>query len=88
MDITFDGHTPAQRQVTITQNQLYRLFDAMKHDIMAHVEYTSLSENDHLFPQDKAICDICKEHGVDFRYKRDRVAFFKALLDGMENPYK
>ena len=87
MDITFDGHMPAQRQVTITQDQLYRLFDAMKHDIMSHVEYSPLSENDHLFPQDKAICDICKEHGVDFRYKRDRIAFFKAILDSMENPY-
>ena len=87
MEITFDGHMPAQRQVTITQNQLYRLFEAMKHDILSHVEYTSLSENDHLFPQDKAICDICKEHGVDFRHRKDLVAFFKAIIDSMENPY-
>ena len=87
MDITFDGHMPAQRQVTITQDQLYRLFEAMKHDILSHVEYTSLSENDPIFPQDKAICDICKEHGVDFRYKKDVVTFFKAIFDGMENPY-
>ena len=87
MDITFDGHMPAQRQATITQDQLYRLFEAMKHDIMSHVEYSRLSENDHLFPQDKVICDICKEHGVDFRYKRDRIAFFKAILDSIENPY-
>lgn len=88
MNITFDGHMPAQRQATLTQNQLYRLFEAMKHDILSHVEYTKLSENDHLFPQDKVICDICKEHGVDFRYKPDRIAFFKAILDSMENPYK
>lgn len=87
MNITFDGHMPARRQVTITQDQRYRLFEAMKHDILSHVEYTKLSENDHLFPQDKAICDICKEHGVDFRYKPDRIALFKAILDSMENPY-
>ena len=87
MEITFNGHMPTQRQVTITQDQLYRLFEAMKHDIMSHVEYSSLSGNDHLSPQDKAIYDICKEHGVDFRYKRDRIAFFKAILDSMENPY-
>jgi hypothetical protein len=87
MNITFNGHMPAQRQVTITQNQLYRLFEAMKHDIMSHVEYARLSENDHLFPQDKVICDICKEHGVDFRLRKDLVAFFKAIIDSMENPY-
>jgi len=87
MDITFDGHMPAQRQATITQDQLYRLFEAMKHDIMSHVEYSRLSENDHVFPQDKVICDICKEHGVDFRHRKDLVAFFKAVIDSMENPY-
>ncbi len=87
MEITFDGHMHAQRQATITQNQLYRLFNAMKHDIMSHIEYSPLSEKDPLFPQDEAICDICKEHGVDFRYKKDRMAFFRAVFDSMENPY-
>lgn len=88
MNITFDGHMPARRQVAITQNQLYRLFEAMKHDMMSHVEFSRISENHDIFPQDKVICDICKEHGVNFRHREDLIKFFKAILDGMENPYK
>jgi hypothetical protein len=87
MNITFEGHMPAQRQATITQNQFYRLFEAMKHDMLSHVEFSRISENSDIFPQDKIICDICKEHGVDFRIRKDLVAFFKAIFDNMENPY-
>jgi len=87
MKITFDGHMPVQRQATLTQPQLFSLFEAMKHEILSHVTYSSLSENDPIFPQDKTICDLCKAHGVDFRHKKDRIAFFTAVLDGMENPY-
>jgi len=87
MNITFEGHMPAQRQATITQDQFYRLFEAMKEDILSHVEFSKISENDHLFPQDKTICDLCKEHRVNFRDRKDLVAFFKAVIDSMENPY-
>lgn len=86
--ITFDGHMHVpQRQVTLTQDQLYRVFEAMKHELRSHVAYANLSENDGLFPADKIICDVCKAHDVDWRYKRDRIAFFQAVLDSMENPY-
>ena len=87
MEITFDGHMPAQRQVTLTQPELFSLFEAMRNELRTHVTYSSLSENDPIFPHDKAICDICKAHGVDFRYKNDRLAFFTAILEKMENPY-
>jgi hypothetical protein len=87
MEITFDGHMPAQRQATLTQPQLFSLYEAMKHELLSHVTYSSLSENDSIFPHDKTICDLCKAHGVDFRYKKDRIAFFTAVLEKMENPY-
>lgn len=86
--ITFDGHMRApQRQVTLTQDQLYSIFEAMKIELLSHVRYTNLSEDDGLFPADKIICDVCKAHDVDWHYKKDRVAFFNAVLDAMENPY-
>ena len=86
--ITFDGHVQVpQRQVTLTQHQLYQVFEAMKYELKSHAAYSNLSENDTLFPADKIICDVCKAHGVDWRYKRGRVAFFNAVLDSMENPY-
>ena len=86
--ITFDGHMHVpQRQVTLTQDQLYSVFEVMKIELLSHVTYSNLSENDGLFPADKIICDVCKAHGVDWRYKRDRIAFFQAVLDSMENPY-
>jgi hypothetical protein len=87
MEITFEGHMPAQRQATITQDQFYRLFEAMKHSMLSHVEFSRISENSDVFPEDKVICDICKEHGVNFRYRKDLVVFFKAIFDNMENPY-
>lgn len=87
MNITFEGYMPAQRQATITQDQLYRLFEAMKHDMLLHIEFSKISENSDIFPQDKVICDICKEHGVVFQHRKDLVAFFKAIFDSMENPY-
>ena len=86
MEITFNGHMPAQRQATLTQPQLFILYEAMKHELLSHVTYSSLL-NDSTFPHDKTICDICKAHGVDFRYKKDRIAFFTAILDKMGNPY-
>ena len=68
--------------------QLYSVFEAMKIELLSHVRYSNLSENDGLFPADKIICDVCKAHDVDWRYKRDRIAFFQAVLDSMENPYE
>lgn len=86
--ITFDGHMHVpQRQVSLTQDQLRSVFEAMKMELLAHVTYGNLSENDGLFPADKIICDVCKAHDVDWRYKRDRIAFFNAVIDSMENPY-
>lgn len=86
--ITFEGHMHVpQRQVTLTQDQLYKVFEAMKIELLSHVRYSGLSENDGFFPADKIICDVCKAHDVDWRYKRDRIAFFQAVLDSMENPY-
>jgi hypothetical protein len=88
MEIAFDGHMPAQRQATLSQPQLFSLYEAMKYELLSHVTYSSLSENEYsIFPHDKNICDLCKAHGVDFRYKKDRIAFFTAVLEKMENPY-
>jgi hypothetical protein len=87
--ITFDGHMRVpQRQVTMTQNQLYQVFEAMKDELLSHVTYSTLSENNSMFPADKIICDLCKAHEVDFRLKSDRVSFFKAIIDKLENPYE
>lgn len=89
MDILFEGHMRVpQRQVTLTQNQLHQLFNAMKNEFLSHVTYSTLSENNSMFPADKVICDLCKAHEVDFRFKSDRVAFFKAIIDELENPYE
>lgn len=86
--ITFDGHMHVpQRQVTLTQDQLYDVFEAMKIELLSHVRYSNHFQDEALFPADKIICDVCKAHDVDWRYKRDRIAFFQAVLDKMENPY-
>jgi hypothetical protein len=86
--ITFDGHMHVpQRQVTLTQDQLHSVFEAMKYELRSHIEYGRINPTDSLFPADKIVCNVCKAHDVDPYYKKDRVAFFNAVIDAMENPY-
>ncbi len=89
MQVSFDGRMPAQRQVTFTQNQLYQLFEAMKSIALTHIQYSSVYDRkpSYVSEDDQSIYDLCEAHGVDIAYSKDRIAFFKAVLDGMENPY-
>lgn len=87
--ITFDGHMRVpQRQVTLTQAQLYEVFEAMKDLIVTHTEFATFKQvYRETSPADDKICAVCEQHDVDWRYKKDRVAFLKAVVDSMENPY-
>jgi hypothetical protein len=34
-----------------------------------------------------SVTKLCDDHQVDVDYEKDRVAFFTAIVDKMENPY-
>lgn len=90
MKITFNGHSQAQRQTELTEKQLKEIFELLKYALITHIEYTSAFDREAYYEEnkDKVIREICNAHSVDVEYKKDRIAFFKAILDGMENPYQ
>ena len=90
MKISFKGHSEAQREVELTQKDLDEMFALLKHEFMNHVEFTSAFNvrTSYLDSGDKVILKLCNQFGVDAEYKKDRVAFFKAVLSAMESPYK
>jgi hypothetical protein len=61
----------------------------MKSIALTHIQYSSVYDRkpSYVSEDDQSIYDLCEAHGVDIAYSKDRIAFFKAVLDGMENPY-
>jgi alpha-D-ribose 1-methylphosphonate 5-triphosphate diphosphatase PhnM len=90
MQVSFDGHMPAQRQVTLTQNQLYQLFEAMKSMALTHIQYSSVYDKkpSYVSEDDQSIYDLCEAHGIDVAYSKDRFGFFQAIIEKLENPYQ
>ena len=90
MNISFNGHKKTDRTAEITQEQLKSIFEVMKDEFMSHIEFSPSLDHPSRYcsEEDKIICKICDTHGVDVEYKKDRIAFFKAIVDSMENPYQ
>jgi hypothetical protein len=63
----------------------------MKEHFMEYLEYSSFYEqnnNQYNHSYEKRIVDVCKKYDVYTFYKEDRLAFFKAVLNQIENPYE
>ena len=87
MKINFTGHSPSQREVELSQQELSLLFEVMKLKFLDHIEYGKFNYS---FPSEDqvSITKLCNDHQVDVDYGKDRVAFFQAILDNMKNPYE
>ena len=59
----------------------------MKQKFLDHIEYGRFDDS---FPNSEqlAVTKLCEDHLVDVDYGKDRVAFFAAIIEQMENPYK
>jgi hypothetical protein len=90
MNISFNGHRQMERTAQISQEELKNLFEIMKSEFMSHIEFSPSLDHPTRYcgHEDQVICKICSSHGVDVEYKKDRIAFFKAIVDSMENPYQ
>jgi len=86
MKINFTGHSITQREVELTQQELSLLFELMKKEFMFHIEFGTFSG--YLTEEQKDTEKLCKNHQVDIKYKKDRMAFFRAIIEQMENPYE
>ena len=90
MKITFNGHSQINREVELTEEQLSEIFELMRQQLMYHIEFTPSFDRRGSYESssDKAIRKLCDQHSVDVEYKKDRIAFFEAVLDNMKNPYQ
>ena len=86
MKINFTGHSPSQREVELSQQELSLLFEVMKQKFLDHIEYGKFNYS---FPSEDqvSITKLCNDHQVDVDYEKDRVAFFTSIIEQMENPY-
>lgn len=86
MKINFNGHSPAEREVELSQDEIKLIFDLMKRQFLDHLEYTSAFERESSYESyvNTKVRALCKSNDVDVAYKPDRLAFFDAILEKME----
>ncbi len=88
MKIQFQGHSKIDREVELTQQELFQLFEIMRREFKEHITYARFRDCYSPTATEKSIMDYCKQHGVDVEYDKDRIAFFSAILDNLKNPYQ
>ena len=87
MKINFTGHSTTERETEITQEEMVLLFEVMKEEFITHIEFGTFDCHSYSL-HDKGIKKLCQNHQVDVGYKKDRVAFFQAIMNKMVNPYE
>jgi hypothetical protein len=86
MKINFTGHSPTEREVEISQDEIKLIFDLMKRQFLDHLEYTSAFERESSYESyvNAKVRALCKSNDVDVSYTPDRISFFDAILEKME----
>jgi hypothetical protein len=88
MKIQFQGHSKIDREVELSQQELFQLFEIMRREFVEHITYARFRDCYSPTPTEKNIIDFCNCHNVDCEYDKDRIAFFKEILKNMKNPYQ
>jgi hypothetical protein len=88
MNINFSAHQSTERELELTPQELFQLFEIMKKEFIEHITYSTFRRIRMPTETEKSIMDYCKQHGVDVEYDKDRIAFFSAILDNLKNPYQ
>lgn len=88
MKIQFKGHSQTDREVELSQQELFNLFEIMREEFKEHITYARFRDCYSPTQTEKNIVDFCNSHNVDVEYDRDRVAFFSAILTELRNPYQ
>ena len=86
MKINFTGHSATEREVEITPQEMKLLFEVMKQKFLDNIEYGKFNYS---FPSSDqlVVTKLCDDYQIDVDYEKDRVAFFTAIVDKMENTY-
>ena len=88
MKITFQGHSSTERQVELSQQELFQLFEAMKESLLDNVEYGQFEGYSFYNEKTMKIMKLCETHNVDVAYTKDRLNFFKSIVEKIGNPYQ
>lgn len=88
MNIKFTAHQSTEREVELSQQELFQLFEIMRREFKEHITYSRFRDCYSPTQTEKNIIDFCNSHSVDVEYDRDRVAFFSAILNDLKNPYQ
>jgi hypothetical protein len=88
MNIKFQGHSKTDREVELSQQELFQLFEIMRKEFVEHITYSRFRDCYSPTPTEKNIIDFCNSHNVDCEYDKDRIAFFDAILNNLKNPYQ
>jgi hypothetical protein len=88
MNIKFTAHQTTEREVELTQQDLFQFFEIMKNEFKEHITYAKFRNIYSPTETEKSIMDYCKNHGVDVEYDKDRIAFFDTILNNLKNPYQ
>jgi hypothetical protein len=88
MNIKFTGHQATEREVELSQQELFQLFEIMRKEFVEHITYSRFRNCYSPTPTEKSIIDFCNSHSIDVEYDKDRIAFFSAILDNLKNPYQ
>jgi len=88
MNIKFTAHQSTERELELSQQELFQLFEIMKQEFIEHITYGSFNRIRMPSKTERSIMDYCENHGVDVEYDKDRIAFFTAIIDNLKNPYQ
>jgi pantothenate synthetase len=87
MKITFQGHSPTEREAELSQQELHTLVVAMKMKFLDHIEFGKFDGYKYYDDATIMLMKLCEAHGVDVAYTPDRVNFFTEIIKKIENPY-
>jgi len=90
MNIKFRGHQSTERELELSQQELFQLFEIMREEFKEHITYATFRKLQLRYPNEveQSIAEYCNSHGVDVEYDKDRIAFFTAILCNLKNPYQ
>ena len=88
MKIKFKGHQATDRELELSQQELFRLFEVMREEFRTYITYGRFNDVYQTTEDEKSLEEYCKSHGVDVKYDKDRISFFTAILDNLKNPYQ
>ena len=88
MNIKFQAHQATEREVELSQQELFQLFEIMRREFKEHITYARFRDCYSPTQTEKNIVDFCNSHNVDCEYDKDRISFFKEILKNMKNPYQ